>query len=83
MLIRRRKRTVAESAQFPRWVVAAGVVIIGFMLLLARLSDSSGNLTRPGRGSVLYMAALIWRRRTRDPSRTKATRGAKRSLAIA
>jgi hypothetical protein len=39
--------------------VAAAVIIIGFMLLLAGLSDGSGNLRRPGYSSILYIAAVI------------------------
>jgi len=34
-------------------------MIIGFMLLLAGLSDGSGNLRGPGYGSILYISAVI------------------------
>lgn len=74
-LSRPRKRSFAESVEFPRWVVAAGVLLIGFMLLLGALSDASGELRTPGLGSVLYMAAvagiaslLIYTGRRRHPS---------------
>ena len=55
---RSRKQSFANSAVFPRWMLAAGVLLIGFMLLLGALSDASGRLRAPGLGSVLYMAAV-------------------------
>jgi hypothetical protein len=58
-LNRRRKLRFTESVEFPRWVVAAGVLLIGFVLLLGALADDSGELRMPGAGSVLYMAAVI------------------------
>ena len=58
-LNRRRKRSSAESVEFPRWVVAAGVLLIGLILLLGALADDSGKLRMPGAGSVLYLAAVI------------------------
>lgn len=75
-IVRSRKRSFAESVEFPRWVLAAEVVLIGFMLLLAALSDSSGKVRTPGAGSILYMAAvlgvaalLIYVRRDHPPNR--------------
>ena len=56
---RRRKRRFAECVEFPRWVVAAGVLLIGLILLLGALADDSGKLRMPGAGSVLYLAAVI------------------------
>ena len=58
-LNRRRKRRFTESVEFPRWVVAAGVLLIGFVLLLGALADDSGKLRMPGAGAVLYVAAVI------------------------
>ena len=58
-LNRRRRRRFTESVEFPGWVVAAGVLLIGFVLLLGALADDSGKLRMPGAGSVLYMAAVI------------------------
>lgn len=55
---RARKRTWAETVEFPRWIAAAGIVAIGLILLLARLSDTSGNVSRPGLGAILYLASL-------------------------
>ncbi len=54
-----RKRFFAESAEFPRWFLAVGVVLIGFMLWLAAQSDVSGDLVKPGYGSAIYMVAVI------------------------
>ena len=66
-------RVFAQTAEFPRWILASGVLLIGFMLLLAVLSDASGELKTPGIGSVLYMvgvtgvaAFLIYSRRSRS-----------------
>jgi hypothetical protein len=57
-LSRPRKRTLAESSGAPRWVVAVGVLPIAFALWLAVLSDGSGNLRKPGLGSLLFLAAV-------------------------
>ena len=54
-----RKQSFANSAVFPRWMLAAGVLVIGFMHLLGGLSDGSGKLMMPGTRSVLYMSAVI------------------------
>lgn len=59
MLYRRRKRDFAKSVEFPRAVVAASVLLIGFMLLLGALSDASGRLRMLDIGSALYLAAVI------------------------
>lgn len=53
------KRTFAETAEFPQWILVGGVLLVGFLLLIGALSDASGKLSKPGLGSVLYMAALI------------------------
>jgi hypothetical protein len=47
-----------ESVEFPRWVVAASILLIGLVLLLGALADNSGKLRMPGAGSVLCMAAV-------------------------
>lgn len=59
MSYRSRKRGVVESVEFPRAVVAASVLLIGFLLLLGALSDASGRLRKMDLGSALYMAAVI------------------------
>lgn len=59
MSYRRRKRDFVASVRFPRWVVAASILLIGSMLLLGALSDASGTLRRPNLGAVLYIAAII------------------------
>ena len=85
-LNRGRKRSFAESVEFPRWVVAAGVLLIGLVLLLGALADDSGKLRMPGAGSVLCMAAvgvaavLSYSRRSRhslgkDPTAPLASKG--------
>lgn len=54
-----RKRKFVESVEFPRWIVAVGVLLIGFMLLLAETSDRDGNLNNPGIGGYLLIAAVV------------------------
>lgn len=56
---RSRRRTFAESVEFPRWILAAETVLIGLMLLLGALSDSSGAVRSPGVGSIVFIAAVI------------------------
>ena len=58
-IFRSPKRSFAESVEFPRWILAAGVLLIGLMLLVATLADDSGKLNTPGTASVLYLTALI------------------------
>jgi hypothetical protein len=53
------RRTFAETAEFPQWMLVGGILLVGFLLLTGALSDASGKLSKPGLGSVLYMAALI------------------------
>lgn len=58
-----RRRSFAASAELPRWIVAAEVVFVGFILWLAVFSDASGKvgITSPGSViySVIYMAAVL------------------------
>jgi hypothetical protein len=54
-----RKRSFAKTAEFPRWIVAATILLIGIMLLLGALSDASGRLRIPGVGSALYLSLII------------------------
>jgi len=53
-----RERRFARDVQFPRWILAAFVLIIGFMLWMGVLSDPSGKLGMPGIGSIFYVAAV-------------------------
>ena len=55
---RPRKRPLAESLGLPRWVVAVGILPIGFVLSLAALSDASGTLTMPGLGTAFCLTAI-------------------------
>jgi hypothetical protein len=52
------KRPV-RSAALPRWVTIPFVLIIGSILWIGVLSDSSGHLIIPGVDSILYIAAVI------------------------
>ena len=56
---RARERRFANSVPFPRWVMAAFVLIIGLMLWLGVLADPLGDLRTPGLGSIFYVAAVI------------------------
>ena len=56
---RARKRSFAESAEFPRGILALVILLVGFVLLVAALSDAAGKLARPGIGTYFYIAALI------------------------
>jgi len=56
---RARKRRFVESVAFPRWVVAGGVVLIGFMLFLATISDPDGKLRAPRFGEYLLLAGVL------------------------
>jgi hypothetical protein len=53
------RRSFAESAGFPRWIVAVGVLLVGFILWLAAFSDASGKVGMPGPGSVIYLASVL------------------------
>jgi hypothetical protein len=44
---------------FPRWITVTFILIIGWILWVGVLSDSSGRLTIPGPGSIVYVAAVI------------------------
>jgi hypothetical protein len=54
-----RSRNFVNSLEFPRTVVALGILIIGFMLLLAGFFDAEGNLTQSKLSVVLYLTSLI------------------------
>jgi len=56
---RSRNRRLVKSASFPRWITVPFILIIGLMLWLGVLSDSSGKLRMPGMGSVFYLASVI------------------------
>jgi hypothetical protein len=56
---RPRKRSFAASVEFPRWVVSASVLIIGFVFWLGAVSDSTGKPLKLGVGSLLYFAAVL------------------------
>ena len=58
MIARSRKRSLAESLGFQRWVVAVGVLPVGFVLSLAVLSDASGTLIMPGLGTAFSLTAI-------------------------
>jgi hypothetical protein len=44
---------------FPRWVAVSFVLIIGLILYVGVFADSSGGITIPGTGSIIYVAAVI------------------------
>jgi len=44
---------------FPRWVTIPFVLIIGLILWIGVLSDSSGHLTIPATGSIVYVVGVI------------------------
>jgi hypothetical protein len=54
-----RKRSFEKTVEFPRWIVAASILLIGIMLLLGALSDASGRLKIPGVGSAFYLSLII------------------------
>lgn len=47
------------SAGFPRWIAIPFILIIGMILWIGVLSDSSGRLTMPDADSILYVVAVI------------------------
>jgi hypothetical protein len=49
----------AGSPRFPRWMTIPFVLIIGLILWLGVLADSSGSFTIPAAGSVIYVVAVI------------------------
>ena len=48
----------ANSAVFLRWIIAAFVLIVGFLLWIGVLSDPSGRLSSDA-GSILYVAVVV------------------------
>jgi hypothetical protein len=48
-----------RPAAFPRWVAVSFILLIGLILWVGVLSDSSGNLTMPGLDSILYVASVV------------------------
>jgi hypothetical protein len=42
-----------------RWMAIPFILIIGLILWIGVLSDSSGHLTMPGAGSIIYVAAVV------------------------
>ncbi len=58
MPLRARKRSFAESVEFPRWVVSVSVLIIGFVFWMGAVTDDTGKLLRVGIGTLLYFAAV-------------------------
>jgi hypothetical protein len=59
LLYRAAERRFARSVGFPRWIMAAFVLTIGFMLWIGVLSDPSGKLRTPSVGSICYVVAVI------------------------
>jgi hypothetical protein len=49
----------AGPSPFSRWLTVVFLVIIGLILWVGVLSNSSGQLTMPGADSLLYVAAVI------------------------
>jgi hypothetical protein len=54
-----RRRSFAASAELPRWIVSAGVVLVGLILWLAVFSDASGKVGITSAGSVIYSVLYI------------------------
>ena len=49
----------ANPVHFSRWMTIPFIVIIGLIVWIGVLSDSSGRLTMPGLDSMLYVGAVI------------------------
>ncbi len=47
------------QAGFPRWITIPFILIIGSILWIGVLSDSSGHLAVPDADSILYVVAVI------------------------
>jgi hypothetical protein len=47
------------TAGFPRWITVPFILIIGLILWIGVLSDSSGHLTVPDEDSILYVVAVV------------------------
>jgi hypothetical protein len=55
---RGRMRFQGTSA-FSRWIAIPFLVVIGLILWLGVLADSSGQWKAPGAGRILYLVAVI------------------------
>jgi 4-amino-4-deoxy-L-arabinose transferase-like glycosyltransferase len=53
----RERRT--GPAGFPRWIAIPFILIVGLVLWIGVLSDSSGDLTVPDVDSILYVLAVL------------------------
>ena len=53
------KDRLSATVRFPRWITIPFIMIIGLILWVGVLSDSSGRLTMPGTVAILYVAAVI------------------------
>ena len=47
------------QAGLPRWITIPFILIIGLILWIGVLSDSSGHLTMPDADSILYVVAVV------------------------
>jgi uncharacterized membrane protein len=54
-----RKRRFIETVEFPRGLLTIVVLLVGFVLLVAGLSEPSGELKKPGLGAYIYIAAVV------------------------
>jgi len=54
-----RKRRFIETVELPRGLLAIVVLLVGFALLVAGLSEPSGELKKPGLGAYIYIAAVV------------------------
>jgi peptidoglycan/LPS O-acetylase OafA/YrhL len=52
-------RNFARSASVPRWILIPLTLILGLVLWLAVVSDSSGRFSAPGAGAIVYTLAVI------------------------
>jgi hypothetical protein len=53
------KGRLSRTVPFPGWITIPFIMIIGLILWVGVLSDSSGRLTMPGTGAILYVAVVI------------------------
>jgi hypothetical protein len=49
----------SRSVALRRWITVPFILIIGLILWIGVLSDSSAQTATPGAGSVLYVGAVI------------------------
>ena len=56
---RNRREAQTGPAGFPRWITIPFILIIGLILWIGVLSDSSGHLNVPDADSILYVVAVI------------------------